>query len=535
MARARRETDKTLMRLLAPVLALLLLTGFVRDASAHASLTSAEPRDGAVVVLAPKKVELHFNESVTAGAVNLIDATGKLRSDAVVDARDEAVDIMLPADLPNGTQIVSYRVISEDGHPVSGSVTFSIGAPTANKAPANADGGINGLIWLARIGLYLGLFAGIGGVFFVNWIARQTAAARLIRTALVIGIVSAAASLGFQGLDVLGLPLSGIFAVTPWKIALGTSLGPSLLIAIAALAVGLVALRGDATASSRTLSALALAGVGLSLAASGHAATAPPEALTRPAVFLHGVGVAFWLGALAPLVALLWTAQYAALPIVHRFSRIAVPVVGGLALTGVALATIQLESFGALIETKYGIILSIKLALVAALLAFAALNRFRLTPALASSDTAATKPLSRSILVECALAAGILCVVAGWRFTPPPRSLVPDAPLAVHIHTDKAMFQILVSPGRVGSDEFVLQLMNRDGSMLHAKEATLTLSLREAGIEEIERQGTLGPDGFWHVAKVPLAAPGRWHMRIDALVTDFEKITLEDDLDIATQ
>jgi copper transport protein len=534
MARARRETDKTLMRLLAPVLALLLLTGFVRDASAHASLASAEPRDGAVVAQAPKKVELHFNESVTAGAVNLIDATGRLRRDTIVDAKGEAIGITLPADLPNGTQIVSYRVISEDGHPVSGSVTFSIGEPTANKATANADSGINGLIWLSRFGLYLGLFAGIGGVFFVNWIARERAAARLLRVALVIGIVSAAASLGLQGLDVLGLPLYGIFAAGPWKIAFGTSLGPSLLIAIAALGAGLMALRSNVTAWSSMLSALALAGVGFSLAASGHAATAPPEALTRPAVFLHGIGVAFWLGALAPLVAILWRSQAQALPIVHRFSRVAVPVVGGLALTGVGLATIQLESFGALIGTKYGILLSIKLALVAALIAFAALNRFRLTPGLAS-DTAATRPLSRSILVECTLAAAILCVVAGWRFTPPPRSLVPDAPLAVHIHTDKAMFQVLVSPGRVGSDDFVLQLMNGDGSLLHAREATLTLSLPERGIEEIERQGTLGPDGFWHVAKVPLAAPGRWHMRIDALVTDFEKITLEDDLDIATQ
>ena len=238
MARARRETDKTLMRLLAPVLALLLLTGFVRDASAHASLASAEPRDGAVVAQAPKKVELHFNESVTAGAVNLIDATGKLRRDTIVDAKGEAIGITLPADLPNGTQIVSYRVISEDGHPVSGSVTFSIGEPTANKATANADPGINGLIGLSRFGLYLGLFAGIGGVFFVNWIARERAAARLLRVALIIGIVSAAASLGLQGLDVLGSPLYGIFAAGPWKIAFGTSLGPSLLIAIAALGAG---------------------------------------------------------------------------------------------------------------------------------------------------------------------------------------------------------------------------------------------------------------------------------------------------------
>src|SRR5262249_37945370 len=161
-------------------------------------------------------------------------------------------------------------------------------------------------------------------------------------------------------------------------------------------------------------------------------------------------------------------------------------------------------------------------------------NRFRLTPALAY-DANVTRPLSRSVLAECAIAVCILCVVALWRFTPPPRSLIPDAPLAVHIHTDKAMFQVLVSPGRVGSDDFVLQLMNGDGTLLQAKEATLTLSLPERDIAEIERQGTLGPDGFWHVKQVPLAAPGRWHMRIDALVTDFEKITLEDDLDIATR
>ena len=70
---------------------------------------------------------------------------------------------------------------------------------------------------------------------------------------------------------------------------------------------------------------------------------------------------------------------------------------------------------------------------------------------------------------------------------------------------------------------------------MHAKEATLTLSMPARGIEEIERQGVLGPDGFWHVDNVPLAVPGRWHMRIDALVTDFEKITLEDDFDVATQ
>jgi len=194
---------------------------------------------------------------------------------------------------------------------------------------------------------------------------------------------------------------------------------------------------------------------------------------------------------------------------------------------------VQLERLGALADTKYGVILSIKLALVAVLLGLAALNRFRFTPALALSARAA-KPLAWSIAIECALAAAILAVVAGWRFTPPPRTLIPDTPLAVHIHTDKAMFQVLISPGRVGTDSFVLQLMNGDGSPLSAKEATLALSLPDRGIEAIERPAILGADSYWHVHDVPLPLAGRWHMRIDALVTDFEKVTLEDDFDVST-
>jgi copper transport protein len=78
----------------------------------------------------------------------------------------------------------------------------------------------------------------------------------------------------------------------------------------------------------------------------------------------------------------------------------------------------------------------------------------------------------------------------------------------------------------------VLQLMNGDASPLAAKEATLTLSLPAQGIEPIERRATLDRDGYWHVRNVPLPFPGRWHMRIDALVTDFQKVTLEDDFDL---
>ena len=107
-------------------------------------------------------------------------------------------------------------------------------------------------------------------------------------------------------------------------------------------------------------------------------------------------------------------------------------------------------------------------------------------------------------------------------------------PLAVHIHSDKAMFQVLISPGTVGNDSFVLQLMTGEGTPLTAKEATLVLSLPGEGVEPQQRKAVLGTDGYWHVDDVKLPRPGRWHMRIDA-ATLFKTITLEDDFDVPAQ
>lgn len=517
------------MRLLAALATLLLAAGFASAAWAHAALVSVEPASGSMFAAAPKAVELRFNETVTPGAIRLIDGTGRARDDIRVSASGEAISVAMPADLPSGTAVVSYRVISQDGHPVTGSVIFSIGMPTATKPPATVDGGLNVLIWLARVGLYVGLFVGVGGVFFARWVASSMIGVSVPRMALAFGFPSAIVSVGALGLDLLGVPPAALATTGPWKVAFATSAGPALLVAFTAMLFASMALRSGSYA--RALAMIAFIGVGLSLAVTGHAATAPPEALTRPAVFLHGLAVAFWIGALAPLAALVSKSAAAAFPVVNRFSRIAMPVVGVLALTGLGLAIVQLEKPAALIETRYGLILTAKLALVLVLLALAAFNRFRLSPALATTRGAAPA-LKRSIVVECVIALVILAIVAGWRFTPPPRTIVPETPLAIHIHGDKAMFQVLVFPGKVGLDDFVLQLMTGEATPLTAKEATLTLSLPERGIEPMEWKASPGPDGYWHVHKVELPFAGRWHVRIDALVTDFEQITLEDELDV---
>ena len=223
---------------------------------------------------------------------------------------------------------------------------------------------IAGLIWLARIGVYLGLFVGVGGVFFAAWIGWGPYGGKVIIGSLKIGLVSAAFSLALQGLDLLNLPLGALLTLAPWKGALGTSLGPSMLIAIAAMAVARFAWQSPTMTIAWVLTSLAMVGVGFSLATSGHAATAPPQWLTPTLVFVHGIAVAYWVGALAPLITMA-RRRHDGLPrAIRQFSNVAVPLVGLLVLTGIVLAIIQLESFRALIDTWYGIILLIKLVLV---------------------------------------------------------------------------------------------------------------------------------------------------------------------------
>ena len=133
----------------------------------------------------------------------------------------------------------------------------------------------------------------------------------------------------------------------------------------------------------------------------------------------------------------------------------------------------------------------------------------------------------RNATGSLAVAVAVAATLVGFR-------VAADTPLAIHIHSERAMFQVLVSPGTVGTDSFVLQLISGEGALLPVKEATLVLTLPGRNIEPLARKATLGADRFWHVEDVTLPFAGRWHMRIEAR-TAFQNITLEDDFDVPAQ
>ena len=111
--------------LLVTVAALFAATG---AASAHASLLRSTPAEQAVVRDAPAQVVLTFSEPVTPLVAKLLRPDGTT-ANLVASVSGADVRIALSANdmAAQGTYLLSWRVVSADGHPVGGNLTFSLG------------------------------------------------------------------------------------------------------------------------------------------------------------------------------------------------------------------------------------------------------------------------------------------------------------------------------------------------------------------------------------------------------------------------
>jgi copper transport protein len=516
----------------APLIALLIALAPASEACAHASLVKAAPADGAVMPLPPATLTLTFNEPVSPLIVRLIGPDGAPLAPIAVTAQDTTVTISAPPGLRRGTHVLSWRVISADGHPVGGSLMFSIGGRSPAAQPENlADRSVRAALWAVRVVMYVALFVGAGGAFFAAWIADGAARRAWIVFVLAAGLAAVALSVGLQGLDALDLPLSGLQHKLAWEGGLATSYGTTAVAAALALLAAVFGCMAKSASMARALSLAGVIGAGLALSLSGHASTAAPQLLNRPAVFIHAVCVAFWIGSLLPLCLAVGSARtrgpHSAGAQLERFSRAIPLVIVLLVASGLWLAFVQLDRIAALWTTSYGQLLACKLACVAVLLALAAANRYRLVPKFETGGAAAARPLATAIAFELIIALLILSLVALWRFTPPPRALAVAAPISLHLHGEKAMAEIEIERNGEAAGASLLLL---DGAFrpLAAKEVTLVLANPAAGIEPMRRIARWAGETNWRIDDLRVPVAGRWTLGVEILISDFDKVTVED-------
>ncbi|SFV37359.1 copper transport protein [Devosia crocina] len=527
----------TRCRLLASLVLCLVLVA-IAPAFAHAQLLSTQPSEDVVLEVAPAAIDLNFNEPVTPLTIRLIGPDGGARDLTEETTGGTTTTVTLPAGIADGTHVLSWRVVSADGHPIGGSLIFSVGAVTGAAAVEMAsDPAVSFALWATKALLFMALFAGVGGAAFKSIAPLPVRAGFAALTLAIAGAVIAPTTLLLQGLDALGLTMASAFDADTWAAGLSTSYGATVIATSLAFLLAVYALVSTAPwAGYIGLAASAIAA--LSLALSGHASAAEPQWLTRPAVFLHVAGILLWAGALLPLWHLLRDRSNAAGQSLAAFSKIIPFAVAPLVLSGAALAVIQLGPPGERWWSPYGLILGAKLLLVATLLGLALWNRLWLTAPALSGETSAQSNLRRSIGVELLIIVLILALVAGWRFTPPPRALAPMTaatvaadPIVEHLIDGSTMAMVMIDPGSVGTVSFQVTILDLEHNPKGAQAVSVIIANSQLGIESIRREA-VETDGIWAIHDFAIPVAGHWQIEVGVRVTRFELARLRGEIAI---
>jgi copper transport protein len=521
----------------------LALVSVPRGVAAHAVLLDSAPADGATLATPPDAIRLTFNEPVAPVAIKLLDAAGTAVAGTRVEAVDRTVTLHIGAALPAGTYIVSYRVTSQDSHAVAGSILFSVGTAVARPEQARGEAADGWRIAVAATRfLWITLSLAAAGLALLVMLCAtvlEPGQVRQLERRLLIAAVSALPlallAVGLAGAPLLDAGAGGLLGGESWRVGRTTTLARSMAVAAAGLALSALSARlrlPSARMAARVIGMLLIVG---SFGLTGHAATVEPATAMGPSVAVHAGLAAFWWGSLLGLgVVLDGSAPTAAAPVLRRFSRSAVIAVAVLLVLGIAIALVQLRRVSALVEPGYGLVLCAKLLLAGGLLAIASYNKLRLLPRLAGGDIAALKTLRRSVRGEMVLVLAVFAATAALGQLPPPRTqaTASAAVIAEAVSTKGTRATVEINPGRGGRNEISLQLTNAAGQPLAAQEVTFAISLSGAGIEPIRRRLHEVAPGRYHLPELTLPMSGRWSVRIEALVSDFDRRSFSVEVEI---
>ena len=268
----------------------------------------------------------------------------------------------------------------------------------------------------ARALLYGTLLPAAGLPLYLLTAGKGPVAGRPVRLAAAgLALLAAAATLWWLFASIAamaGLPLGQLDRATVEAVSAATPLGAVVRLRLAALAIL------AATVLPRLPLALpALAGlVALATAAfTGHAGASEGAIglLHRTADILHLAAAGCWIAALGVFVAgAFGSAPAQALEArLARFATAGTAIVAILVPTGL-VNTLLIAGWPVPLSTRWSTLLALKLALFAAMLCLAALNRWRLTPALERGEAGARGALRVSIGCEMACGLAVLALVA---------------------------------------------------------------------------------------------------------------------------
>jgi copper transport protein len=407
-------------------------------ASAHAYLVSSDPPAGARLATSPTQVVLRFNEDFVRGSaeVSLQRTEGTRVALAPPVERGATIVQRLPRNL-RGIYLLTWSLVSDDGHPTQGSAPYSFGSSGALPAVTASSGPTQWPEAAADWFFFAGLALAFGGILSERLVWRRPPISAPVLLGIGVAVMATAFSLVLLAADGVHGDLASGLRGDALRDVVGSrpgALSVAMIVALLAAAVLVVA-------RLRLVALVPLAATGVFLAYRGHAGTSG-DWWAALADAVHVLAAAAWTGALAHLILVLAAAptmrSASAVP-VRRYAELALPTVLVVLGTGVLTALAEFDSLSSLVDTGYGRALLVKSALVVGALCFALSSRlFALR-----SNPGVNVPLLRRLtapelaLVVAVLAAAGLLVnlapprssVAATRLVPPPAPVVQSVPL----------------------------------------------------------------------------------------------------------
>ena len=540
---------------IAVTMALVVLMALVaapRDAAAHAAYQRSDPAANSVVAASPAEITVWFTEPLEMefSSATLYDQRGEAVPGATSGPGPNEFSLTIPVldPLPNGTYSVAYTSLSAaDGHGDTSYFAFTVGtAADVTTVVAPDPGTASGSLWAQTLGRWLALVGLVGAVaiwpVWVVVLSPSLGGSGAVRARLTGRIRRLA--WGAVGLAVVGnlaallaqadqLPSGGL-ATRLRETLTDTRYGElwTLRIGLLALFAGTLLLvsweepgrRGWRTAGA--LGAAALLPLPISLNA--HASAVGEGRTTAIATDLtHVVAASLWAGGIAILLLVALVGLRGAEPAsrravlgrtLPRFSALALVAWAVLIVTGLYNAWLHVGSLDGLRETDYGRSLTVKLLLLASILALAALNLLVVSRRVGQADPGErgtwVRRFTAALSAEVVLALLVLLVVGRLTSQQPARDALVGEIVAAELPvvlSDRSG-TLALSPGTAGPNDFRLTV---DGETLPADtEAMLRIELPGSALARKEIRLERGEGNTFQATGSELSTTGDWTIQV---------------------
>ncbi|EUJ36227.1 copper resistance protein [Listeria weihenstephanensis FSL R9-0317] len=500
---------------------------------AHAYLQSSNPADQSELAKSPDKVVLTFTEMIQNEYPSIIvrDSEGKRVEDGkayINKENDHVVEVGLASSLPADIYSAEWRVVSADGHPVSGVISFKIGNVDKNFT-ASAVGKSDSSSWpstLVKVILYIGFSVVAGVLLFYIALYRGKVDEKLRRRtvqALTVGIgllligfllflpVQVQIYTGGNGLDFDAMKqlIQTSTIGHLWLIQLG-----SLLLLIVSFVV-IIRKQWMERVWIWLVSLCFFLVILFAKAMQGHAAGSPDKTIAIPMDFLHLLSASAWVGGILVLFFLL-AKQKLAKETWNRFSPYAAGFVAVIIVSGLLMSVMNIGSMTKLFTTEYGKVILLKVAL------FLVMGALGLVHYLYMRQTG--RQLSaKTIIAEFGIGIAILGVAAFLTNvqTPPP---APPEAFSEKVAVKSGYVTLKIAPAIVGENTFMVVFTDEDGQVRSDFQQVRLTAVPNGGKKESEFQAVKDKQDVYVATGLYLNATGRWEIKIHALGNDFSEI-----------